>query len=366
MLIARAVNARGTEVGLPEPVAWISSDTTVASVAPTGVVRGLRRGNAVITIQAGALSAEVMLRVKARVRIVPAFRFPIPSLSLLLAVGDSLQFLAQYVDVFGAPIGETPATTWTSSNAAGVSVSGSGLAVGLQAYASAAVIGSTDEGVDSARVHVGDAIAGLPAIIRFAHAVRGAGPVTFFPSKGTPVTLSFGESVERPVLSGLFRVRIAWLPDGNGGYSADYEDYPVIIRSGDRLELYAVKTPPGLAVGGEMILASLWARETRVPPDSGLVRFIQSSPFLVFDVRPPEAPASGNRTHCYFDPGDYTDYFPIGAGDFDLLLWDKSGINRNHPELARIRATAPSGRVVTYVILGETPETAGIMAFPDA
>ena len=197
------------------------------------------------------------------------------------------------------------------------------------------------------------------------HAVRGAGPVTFFPSKGAPVTLSFGESVERPILSGLFQARIAWLPDGSGGDRTDYEGSPVIIRGGDRLELYAVKNP-GLSREGAMIFIWGWARAASVPPDSALVRFIQSSPFIAFDVRPPDATytftlASGTPRHCYFDPGDLTEYAPLAAGDFDLILKDKL----ESPVQARIRATAPGGRAIAYVIIGETAETARLLAFPD-
>ena len=55
------------------------------------------------------------------------------------------------------------------------------------------------------------------------------------------------------------------------------------------------------------------------------------------------------------------EYAPLAAGDFDLILKDKI----SQPERARIRATAPSGRAVTYVIFSETAETAGILAFPD-
>jgi len=295
------------------------------------------------------------------VRIVPTFYPPIEPSQLVMAIGDSLQFQAHYVDVDDMPTTETPSATWISSNAAMVSVSASGLATGVHA-GSSTIIGSTADGLDSAFVIVSTAIAGLPATIRFAHAVPGAGPVTFFPSKDAPVTLSFGESVERPVLSGLFHAKIAWLPDGNGGYRASYEDYPQIIRGGDRLELYAVKTPPGLVVGGDMVLLPAWTRATTVPSDSGLVRFIQSSPFPVLYVRPPGALASGIPIHCYFDPGDLTEYAPLGAGDFDVILKNKGILS---PELARIRATAPGGRAATYVIVGDFPATVQVVTFSD-
>ena len=362
MLTIRAVNEHGTEVALPQPVVWTSSDSTVASVASTGVIRGLRRGNTVMTVRAGAMSTAVPLTVKARVKIAPDVSGWFGLLPLPLAVGDSVRFVAHYVDVFGAPIPELPSPTWISSNPGSVSVSASGLAVGVRSRSTAAVIASTADGRDSTWVSVGNEIAGLPATIRFANAVRGTGPVTFFPSKGAPVILSFGESVERPIQSGLFHLRITGV-DGNPGYPLT----PAIIRAGDRLELYAINewgsipSFPGFTIGNGMWVVSAWG-PAQVPPDSAQVRFIQSSPFLTVYTRPPNAPASGNPISCYFDPGDFTEYLALAAGDFDLILKYKGFLT---PEIARIRATAPGGRAVTYVVIGETAETAGLLAFPD-
>jgi hypothetical protein len=362
MLTVRAVNEHGAEVPVPQPLVWTSSDSTVASVASTGVIRGLRRGNTVITVWAGAVTSAVQLPVKARVKIaldVPGWFAALP---LPMAVGDSVQFLAYYVDVFGAPIPELPSPTWISSNPGSVSVSTSGLAVGRDSWSTSAIIGSTADGRDSIWVSVGNAIAGLPATIRFANAVRGTGPVTFFPSKGAPVTLSFGESVERPIRSGLFHLTIKGA-DGNPHYPV----IPTIIRTGERLELYALNewgaSPsfPGFAMGNGIWVVSVWGA-AQVPPDSARVRFIQSSPFLTVYTEPPNAPASRNPISCYFDPGDFTDYLALAVGDFDFILKYKGFLT---PEITRIRATAPGGRAVTYVVFGETAETAGLLAFPD-
>lgn len=361
-LTVRAVNEQGTEVALPQPVVWTSSDSTVASVAPTGVIRGLRRGNTVLTVRAGPTSTAVPLTVKARVKIAPDVSGWVSFFPLPLAVGDSVRFLAHYVDVFGTPIPELPSPTWISSNPGSVSVSPSGLAVGVGSGSTTAVIASTADGRDSTWVSVGNAIAGLPATIRFANAIRGTGPVTFFPSKGAPVTLSFGESVERPIQSGLFHLGIAGA-DGQPSYPL----LPAIIRAGDRLELYAINawesipSFPGLTIGNGMWVVPAWGT-AQVPPDSARVRFIQSSPFLTVFARPPNATASGNPISCYFDPGDYTDYLAFAAGDFDLILKYKGF---QTPEIARLRATVPSGRAVTYVVIGETAETVRLLAFPD-
>jgi hypothetical protein len=249
---------------------------------------------------------------------------------------------------------------WTSSNPAGIQVSDSGLLVTRQRFANAVIHASSPDGRDSTVVWTGVAIAGLPATVRFAHAVRGAGPVTFTPSKGAPVTLSFGEYVDRPVTSGIFHTTISWAAAWNGA-TQEFAGAPTMVRSDDRLELYAINTPTGLFESREMILAETWGNGAQVPADSTLVRFIQSSPFLVFDVRPPGAPISGLPRHCYFDPGDISDFAPLEAGEFDLILKDKFP----SPERARLRGTAPAGRTVTYVILGENGETAALLAFPD-
>jgi hypothetical protein len=243
-----------------------------------------------------------------------------------------------------------------------VNVSASGLAVGVRSGLTTAIIGLTPDGRDSTWVSVGNAIAGLPAAIRFANAVRGTGPVTFFPSKGTPVTLSFGESVERPIQSGLFHGTIVGA-DGNPGYPL----IPAIIRAGDRLELYAINnwesipSFPGFTIGIGMWVVPAWG-PVQAPPDSARVRFIQSSPFLTVYTRPPDAAAGGNPFNCYFDPGDLSEYLALAPGDFDLILKYKGFLT---PEIARIRASAPGGRAVTYVVLGENAETAMLLAFPD-
>ena len=45
-------------------LAWATSDPNTASVSPTGIVTGIRRGNATITATAGAARGEVVARVK--------------------------------------------------------------------------------------------------------------------------------------------------------------------------------------------------------------------------------------------------------------------------------------------------------------
>lgn len=344
LFTVRAVDKRGVQVPLPKPVVWSSSDPAVASVASPGVVTGLARGYAEIAVSVGAASATVPLMVTARIRLAPE-GFPewVPDYSI--AVGDSLQFEARFVDVDGLPISEALTATWTSSDPASVSVTASGLVVGVQALSHAEITASTVEGVGFVDVPVSDVIAGLPATIRFANAAQGAGPVTFVPSKGPAVTLSFGESVRRPILSGLFHVETSVAGTRWGG----------MIRPDDRLSLYAVGPAPGV------YLAATWASTVSVAADSALVSFLQGSIFYVVYLTSPGGPVSGPPAICYFDPGDTSHRFMQAAGDFDVILMDKFGYHYQ----ARIRATAPGGHSITYVIVGTTPETAAVLAFPD-
>jgi hypothetical protein len=337
----------------------------VARITPAGgvsaVLSGVARGDLVVSVRAGTTSATATIRVRTRLRIAPPLPVAVGAPVLTLAIGDSVHFVAQHVDANGEPVDDAPPITWTSSNPAGVSVSDAGLVVGREAWATAVVRASSSDGLDSVRVRLRDVVAGQPATIRFAHAVRDAPPVTFLPSKGDPVTLAFGESVERPILSGFLLVTLTWSVGSNPVDQGSYDGQPLVLRGGDRLELYAVETPPGLIVGGWMIYSPTWGNTASIPKDTALVRFIQATPFLVFDVQPPGKPMSATPWHCYFDPGDWTDYAPLAAGEFDLILTDKFP----RQELARIRATAPSGRAVTYVIVGDRGATTELLAFPD-
>lgn len=358
LLTVRALDERGVVVDLPQPVAWNSSDQNTVTVTSSGIVTGRARGNAVITVRAGSATAAISLNVRARVRIALGLS-PDPwwfDGAVVLAVGDSLQFSARYVDFNGVPIDESPSATWTSSNPGSVDVSASGIAVAFARADNASIASitaSTADGLASMPVWVSDAIAGQPATIRFVHAVRDADPITFSPSKGSEVTLSFGESLERPIPSGMFYVEASGFPPSPGRPDQTRKVY--VIAAGARLTLYAVR---GYS---QNFLTPVWTSPASVSPDSGLVRFVQSSEFSVVYLRPPGAPVSGLPELCYFDPGDPTNYFRRTAGQFDILLRYK-GVGS---ELARFPAMVPAGGAVTYVIIGDTPQTAAVLAFPD-
>jgi len=64
-LAASAVDAAGNVVPGPGPIAWSSSDATVAAVDATGVVRGAGAGTATISAKLGTLSASAFISVVA-------------------------------------------------------------------------------------------------------------------------------------------------------------------------------------------------------------------------------------------------------------------------------------------------------------
>jgi hypothetical protein len=69
LLTVTARDARGQVVVPSQPPTFSSSDTLVAVVSSSGVVRGLRRGTVTIRASVSDVVADVPLGVKARVRI---------------------------------------------------------------------------------------------------------------------------------------------------------------------------------------------------------------------------------------------------------------------------------------------------------
>jgi hypothetical protein len=361
LFTVQAMDAHGFPVALPQTPVWASTDGAVVGVSPAGVVTGLGRGNATISVRAGSAHTTVPLTVRAPVVIEPAD----PALVYYfggggkLAVGDTVQFAARYLDVNGVSIGEASPATWGSSDRAAVDVTPTGLVIGVATNSFAFITASTADEVDSTVVGVNQETAGLPATIRFAHTTPGVGPVTFHPSKGDPVTLLFGESVERPVPSGILIVETEGLPQGDPAFAV-FQRWAGSLKADDHLSLYAVGNR------SQMFLTEAWARPSNLPADSVAVRFIQSSIFGVVYLRPRGAAMSGPPELCYFDPHDLSDLYFRGADSLDIILQAKSAASGPFgPELARIAISPPAGHAMTYVIFGETPEGTGVLAFPD-
>jgi hypothetical protein len=271
-----------------------------------------------------------------------------------VAIGEALQFEAFFVDVNGATIDETPSVDlWTSSDPDVADVNSIGNVIGLRT-GHATITAWNSDGRATMDVTVTDVIARLPATVRFAHAADGRGPVTFVPSQGAPVTLAFGESVEVPVVSGSFRVQVDGLgPEGS--------NQSWTIRGGDHVALY----------GTEYGTAALWIEEASVPADSGLVRFVNGAgppnwALTLFLGAPGVEVAESRLINCYYDPLTSTEYVRVPAGEFDVMGGGKDlFFNPSGVENARLRATATSGRAVTYVLTGDSPQTARLLAFPD-
>lgn len=336
LLTVRKRNVTGAQVPLP-PLQWTSTDATIVRVealAEGGSYRvtALRRG--MVTIKFSAedhLSAAVSLSVKARVAI---------GGPRTVAINESRQLTALFVDVDGQPIdGTRPVVTWASGDPSVVRVNNGGHILGLR-LGSATITATSSDGAGSVEVTVADVIAGLPARVRLANAADHRASVTFTPSQGEPVTLAFGESVEFPVASGTFGTQV----HGQGFLLLSHGQW--LIRGGERLEIYATRWG----------ISGAFSHQASLPGSSGLVRFVQGAAneeglVVLLGAR---------LIHCYFDPGGITEFAEVAAGEVDVFARGKdlgSGVTR--------RATAPSGRAVTYVFVGDSLETLRLLSFPD-
>jgi hypothetical protein len=358
-----ALDALGRQVPMSRNVEWRTSDVAVADVSSTGVVRGRGRGTAVITVTSGALRAELTLVVTARVRIFADFPdYPCVSCgtanqahfgdeSWNIALGDTLRFRASYVDVNGAPIGEQAPSTWTSSNAAAVSISADGLVLGLLPLAYARVVASSEDGADTVYVRTSGEQAGLPAKLRLAHAALGVDSVVFRISGKPPVSLKYGESVDLAIGSGIFYAATEGLPPGPPS-DPDWRHITALVRAGDQLALYA-------ATGA---LVSSWEPTPTVPQDSVRVRLVggwtTAGVIFVFNAEVPD----GLLLACYFDPLNWTPYHAFAEGELDFRLQPKYGDVANS---VHARVTPPLGQSTTYVIVQDSVGPPGLLAFAD-
>ena len=352
LLTVTARNADGEVVPTPPQLQWASSDVAIARVNDAGrasVVTALRRGTVAITVSAGSVDASVSLSVVARVVI----GWTYPLITEEMAIGDTLQFTAFFVDVNATTIDEHPSVTWASGNADVASVSSTGLVIGLRT-GRATITATSSDGTGTMEVFVNDFIAGVPATVRLAHVAGGYGPLTFVPSQGASVTLTFGESVEVPIVSGTFRVLVEGLPQD--------ADRSWLIRGGDRLEVF------GTSYG----VSGWWINDASVPADSGLVRFVQGTgppnfALVVLLGAPGAEVAESQLINCYFDPLSFTEYVRVPAGEHDVIMGGKDLFFNPSSAFgsARGRVTVSGGRAVTYVLTGESPQTMSLRAFPD-
>jgi hypothetical protein len=368
LLNVTAFDAGGRQVEMPWLPVFSSSDTMVATVSPEGVVRAVGVGSATIRAKLGDATAEAGVSGWARMRVetVPEFGWstwsgPAPSAGLVhLAIGDTLQLAATFIDVDGVPLGPASPVEWISSQPDLVSVDATGR-VATEAPGLATITASTAETEASMLVDVVDIVAGLPATVRLAHTAQGIPSVRFTLSEGDPVVLAFGESLERTVTSGIYIVTTSGLANTPGLFNTRF-DYAAVIAPDDRLSLYAVGRPQ------QSFLTPVWAPTEPIPAGTGLVRLVQGWDEIgIFYMRPTGADVVGLPELCYFDPGDASDYFPRESGDFDVIVEQKFGNpgDYSNVEFARGGATAPDGGAVTYVVTGAAPGSIGLMAFTD-
>jgi uncharacterized protein YjdB len=119
-LVVSALNATSQAVDLPQ-VSWTSSSSEVATVTPAGVVTAIARGESVIKVSSGDVSAEVTVIV----RLWPT------ALKLSLAnnsveIGARFTITATVLDALNRPIASPPTLKWSSDNSGVVRVFGIG------------------------------------------------------------------------------------------------------------------------------------------------------------------------------------------------------------------------------------------------
>jgi hypothetical protein len=119
-----------------QPVIWVSSDTTIATVDSNGVVRAVRPGQANIVAIAGTQSAQAVVEVAAKpAPAKPAPKKPTLSVSPTTAsvvVSKTVTIVASLTDTLGNKV-SSPSLTWSSDKPAIAKVSSSGVVTGMAA-----------------------------------------------------------------------------------------------------------------------------------------------------------------------------------------------------------------------------------------
>lgn len=330
-------------------VRWSSSNPAVVQV-DSGVAVAAGRGSADLSATMGGLVTTLTVEVRGRLRLVAEGVVNAPS-TWALSTGDTLHLDATLTDVDGVLLPDRPTVTWTSSNGAVASVSQSGVVVGI-APGQVVVRATSDDGTASLTVDVG---AGAWPTVHILHAAESLGGVMLTFSSGRPATVSFGEVLTRVVPPGDFIATAASLPSG-GGYMS-WRTVSVRLRPHQQLTIFVVGNY------FQAFLAHTFSDTSKVAPGMGRIRLVQGwNPYPIVYLRSPGGEPIGIPELCYFDPADVSRYYVRPAGPVDILLAGKYG-----PQIpvARLPATVPDGKSVTYVLTGDRPGTMGLLAFPD-
>jgi hypothetical protein len=349
-------NSRGRTFRSTSPVGFSSSNEQVVTVSNDGVMLGVGRGKATISVKVDSVTASLEVAVRALLFLSP--ERPAGPAAYVLYRGDSLRLTVGFADVNGAVLAESPVVTWESSDPMVASVDRGGLLVARGPGGFTVITASTGDVTVEGFFEVAKYPRGVTGTIRFAHAVEGVGPITFHSNRLAPVTLTYGQWADLPVDAGYFYAMVEGLPADASGVGS-YPEFEDDIAPDTVLSLYAT------ASASFNQLTPAWSSSRAIPADSGLVRLVQGSAFpVVYLLSTGGAMTSPDLTAFY--GGTPSPYYMRPGGAFDLVL---QGIPQGHsdtsPPLARLPAHVSAGHAVTLVLTGTTPVTAGYLAFPD-
>ena len=145
-LVAEAVDANGEAVVGTQSFEW-SSDETVATVDPTGLVTAVANGSAMVTATSGEASGSATVTVEQRVAEVRVS----PESVTLFAIGDTVRLAAEALDVKGLTVANAD-FDWSSDGGV-VRVDDSGLVTAVS-EGKAVVTATSGEASASAAVRV--------------------------------------------------------------------------------------------------------------------------------------------------------------------------------------------------------------------
>jgi predicted nucleic acid-binding Zn-ribbon protein len=99
--------------GCTDPITWSSSNTSIATVDSSGLVKPINVGNVTITAKCGAYASTCQVRVVTR-HVCTGLSFVIDSVTIGVGIASPGYYLAQYLRV--APLVCTDTVYWSSSN----------------------------------------------------------------------------------------------------------------------------------------------------------------------------------------------------------------------------------------------------------
>ncbi|HMU62647.1 MAG TPA: Ig-like domain-containing protein [Gemmatimonadales bacterium] len=359
-LVAEARNSAG--VLLPNIIpTWSSSRAAVVAINDDGIATAVGIGQATITARVNTVSDSVLVSTTA----IGLALFPY---GVNLTVGDSLHIIARLKGDYpmGPPGPIQSAVTWASSNPAVISISPSGWATALPGgEGQFTIITASVGGVTGELYLSGSSIpSGLPAGVRYVYGGDDIGPLAVQPSKGSSVTLNWGEGQEQAIGSGTLQVSI----DGLGGASAGWPtpEFAGVIPPSRSLTLYATSYA-SITQGTASAIIPVWDEAPAVPADTALVRLVMTSWYAKsyignnIYVLPAGAPIDDFPLFCYFDLGAISPYLHLGSGEWDIVIVDPESfvLVPGHPghEYFRFRVTPEVGKATTYAIIGNDSST---------